>query len=269
LPCCADEIARCVSRAAGKRLARALGRRTFETSQLWPRLDTISCWADGSSAIPCAQLSALCPQAMIEPKGLLATEAAITLPWDGGVGCAPALTSAFIEFVGRDGEFLMAHELAEGSDYRIVVTTWGGLYRYDMGDLVRYVRREGAVPRLAFLGRAGLVSDMVGEKLTEAFVAGVLARLPIAAALIPRQAPRPHYELWLDDEIGSLDAAANVVEDGLRENPQYSYARAIGQLGACIPLWRPGFLAARNAARAAAGARMGDLKPTALILDEA
>lgn len=269
LPLCADEIRRRSSPAARSRLARALGQRRFDTAPLWPRLDTISCWADGGSASLARQLAGLCPQATIEPKGLLATEAAITTPWNGGVGSMPALTSTFIEFIGRDGEARMAHELDEGEDYRILVTTWGGLSRYEMGDLVRCLGYEGAAPRLVFLGREGLVSDMVGEKLDEAFVVGVLSRLSFAAALVPCRTPRPHYEIWLDDEATPLDAVAREVERGLSENPQYSYARAIGQLGACVPLSRPGYIAARNAARTLAGARIGDLKSTALILDEA
>ena len=234
---------------------------------LWPKLDTISCWADGSSSGFAARLAALCPQAMIEPKGLLATEAAITLPWDGGPGAVPALTSALVEFVDAAGVPLLAHQLEIDANYRVAVTTAGGLYRYDMGDLVRCVGRAGKVPRLTFLGRAALVSDMVGEKLEEAFVAGIFADLGLVAALVPRSGPVPHYELWLDDVAREPEGAAGAVEARLRADPQYAHARDLRQLGPLVILHKPGFSARRNEARAAAGARLGDLKHTAILLD--
>lgn len=72
-----------------------------------------------------------------------------------------------------------------------MITTAGGLYRYDLGDQIRCIGHQGATPRLVFEGRAGLVSDLVGEKLNEAFVAGVIARLPVAATLVPIAEPKP------------------------------------------------------------------------------
>ena len=255
-----------LSRAARTRLAAFLQDGGKDTSSLWPRLDTISCWNDGSSALFAARLAALCPQAQMEPKGLFATEAAITLPWGGKAGCVPALTSTFTEFIDDNGEARLAHEFHEGVQYRVVVTTPGGLYRYDMGDRVRCIGQEGEVARLVFEGRAGLTSDMVGEKLDEAFVARALSCLQCLAALSPKSSPRPHYELWLDATIDD-PAFAMQVEAALCQNPQYAYARKIGQLGQLVSLLKPGFVATRHLAKVSAGKRLGDMKHTSLMLD--
>ena len=113
-----------------------------------------------------------------------------------------------------------------------------------------------------FEGRAALVSDMVGEKLDEAFVAQVLAGLPVAAALVPAAVPRPHYELWLDGPAGEV---CPWIEAGLRANPHYAYARDLGQLGPLVAVVEPGFVSRRAVEQATAGLRLGDLKHSTLL----
>jgi hypothetical protein len=106
-----------------------------------------------------------------------------------------------------------------------------------------------------------LVSDMVGEKLEEAFVASALAQLPVAARLVAREIPSPHYELWLDVESRSqVESWSDQVEVALRRNPQYAYARRIGQLSALAPICKPGFWSTFDRP----GRRLGDIKSSVL-----
>jgi hypothetical protein len=267
LPEAERALAAGLTEPARRRLARALSGGRIDTTALWPALDTISCWADGASAVFSARLAFLCPQALVEPKGLLATEAAITLPWGGGRGNAPALTSAFIEFIDSAAEPRLAHQLEAGADYRVVITTMSGLYRYDIGDMLRCIGHDGVFPRLVFMGRGGLVSDLVGEKLDEAFVAEVFSDCGVIGFLVPKSAPNPHYELWLDQSDEKIEAAAQAVERRLRANPQYAYARDLRQLGPLTAVGRPGICAGRVLKRAREGHRLGDVKPTAILLD--
>lgn len=265
LPTCVDEVAARISPAARQRLARAVAGPELLPLRLWPRLDTISCWTDGSSSSFARRLGHDFPRSHIDPKGLLATEAAITVPWGEGSGAIPALTSTFVEFIDDGDASWMAHELVQGQGYRVVITTSGGLYRYDMGDRVRCLATNNGLPRLAFEGRCALVSDMVGEKLDEAFVAKVLAMLPVSAALLPHPDLKPHYELWLDGSPPSVEEALQVVEAGLCANPQYAYARRMEQLGALCAKVRPGFVAQTTAARVGEGRRLGDLKHISIL----
>lgn len=249
--------------AGRQRLARALAGPLPDTGRLWPRLDCISCWGDGPSVVYARQLATLFPHAAIEPKGLLATEAAITLPWGEGEGCVPALASAFLEFVDAQGEPHLCDALEPGRQYGVIVTTPGGLYRYAMGDVVECLSAAHSLPRLRFVGRAGLASDLVGEKLSEAFVAGVLAGLDWPAVLVGRSQP-PGYVLHI--EAGDLPAGlAAEVEARLCANPQYGHARRMGQLAPLQVAANRHLSAQLAAAGLAGGRRMGDLKPVALL----
>jgi len=200
----------------------------IDVERLWPSLAVISCWTDGPSRFFADKLQTLCPSVALDAKGLLATEAAVTVPYGGGEGALPALDSVFIEFIAATGQPLMSHELECGGDYRVVVTTPGGLYRYDLGDRVRCVGFEGSAPRLVFLGRAAEVSDLVGEKLDDAFVAEALRACGAPAALKPCRTPHPHYELWLDKRNLPTADLVVAVDRALRANPQYAYARDLG-----------------------------------------
>lgn len=265
LPRHADVVASRIEPHARHRLAKALKGSGVDTTWLWPRLDTISCWADGVSAVYARRLAETCPQAVLQAKGLMATEAAMTLPWGETPGCVPALASTVLEFATEDGEVRAAHELEKGACYRLIVTTHGGLYRYDMADVVRCIGFEHAAPRLVFEGRTACISDLVGEKLADVFVARVLSTLPRPAALHPRTGPKPHYELWIDDEKPPTQAIIAHVEEQLCRNPQYAYARRIGQLGPLVARGKPGFQADLNQDASRRGRRLGDLKPLAII----
>jgi hypothetical protein len=48
---------------------------------IWPKLQMISCWADGHAAASVPQLRALFPGVAIQAKGLVATEAIVTIPF--------------------------------------------------------------------------------------------------------------------------------------------------------------------------------------------
>jgi hypothetical protein len=67
-----------------------------------------------------------------------------------------------------------------------VLTTGGGLYRYRLGDVVEVVGFHRRCPMLRFLGRSGAVSDLVGEKLDESFVAAALDRVLQSHGISPR-----------------------------------------------------------------------------------
>ena len=263
LPGHAERILAGVTASTRDRLEQALSGPVVDTKRLWPQLACISCWTDGPSAGFAAQLSRLFPQATIDPKGLLATEAAITVPFGAAGFAVPAVTSCVIEFVDDTGETGLCDELADGEEYRIVLTTEGGLYRYAIGDVVRCVGHDCDVPQLQFVGRAGRSSDMVGEKLTEAFVSDVLASLRIAGCVVASNEPAG-YVLHMD-EMEDSAALARKVEQRLCDNPQYAHALRIGQLAPLRVVAGTNVASDGIAKGIASGRRMGDVKPLALI----
>ncbi|TPL03122.1 MULTISPECIES: GH3 auxin-responsive promoter family protein [unclassified Mesorhizobium] len=205
-----------------------------DLSAIWPRLDTISCWTDASSKGFAAELQALFPRAFMQSKGLMSTEAAVSVPYGDGAGSVLAAHSGFFEFIDESGDCRFAWQLEIGRTYRVVVSTGSGLYRYDTCDMVEVVGFSGDTPRLRFSGRAGVTVDMCGEKLSETFVASCLEliHVPTYALLAATTSPRPHYQLLVETSSEKpLDSTLpERLDRALAANPQYEYARRIGQL---------------------------------------
>jgi hypothetical protein len=248
------------------RITRALAKTPIATDEIWPRLNTISTWADGASAVYADHLRRLFPHVHVQPKGLMATEGIVSIPWGGTSGAVPALTSAFLEFVGEDGDYRLCHELHKDHEYSIIITTASGLYRYDLGDRVRCQRWADRTPRLEFIGRGGATSDLVGEKLTEHFVASAIRRIGYPACLIARTTPYPFYELLVEapSEV-FVPSFAAMIDKQLKTNPQYAYARALGQLGAVKGQIAQSLVTDFTQACTRNGTRLGDIKPPTLI----
>jgi len=205
-------------------------REHQDTRVLWPHLRLVSAWGDGAARGYARALARRLPQARFQPKGLLSTEGVVTVPGRDG---APQLAadSGFFEFIDHSGALLLAHQLAAGQSYEVVLTTAGGLYRYRTDDVVTCAGMADGLPLLHFAGRAGLVSDLVGEKLTEAFVAACLPPTEGFQMLVPCVGEVRGYALIVDAEQPVNRARlVDTMEQGLARNPQYAYARRIGQL---------------------------------------
>ncbi|HTM51518.1 MAG TPA: GH3 auxin-responsive promoter family protein [Bryobacteraceae bacterium] len=259
------------------RLAHDLPGRAAELRSgepLWPSLRLISCWTDANAAGPAAALAAMFPRARIQGKGLIATEGFVSFPLAGYQHCALAVRSHFLEFLPEGSEIpLMAHELDAGQRYRVVMTTGGGLYRYKLGDIVEVTGFVESCPLVRFLGRSGYISDWFGEKLNEAHVSRVMQDCFTGLGMTPRFAMlacEPEtpaaYVLYIDtpgpDEV--VERAAARIDEGLRENFHYSYARHLGQLEAVRVFRADAASEAYFGAGVQGGRRAGDIKPRAL-----
>src|SRR5262245_36628207 len=169
-----EEVRRAIRGRPQPHRAREL--RQLDPAQpcaLWPRLRVVSCWADAQSAWPAASLATHLPGALIQPKGLLATEGVISIPF---LGLHPlAVSSHFLEFADDAGRVWRADQLKLGGIYRVILSTGGGLWRYQLGDLVEVDAFVERTPSVKFLGRGHGVSDVCGEKLAEAFVTRAIA----------------------------------------------------------------------------------------------
>ncbi len=264
--------ARASCRAASDPIRAAELRRIgpADWPRWWPQLQVLSCWGEQAAESGYARLRNRVPGVLVQAKGLLATEAVVTIPF--GAHRPLAVTSHFFEFVDERGDIRRAHELARGERYEVVVTNGGGLWRYRLGDVVECTGHLRRTPSLRFLGRAGNVSDLRGEKLSEAFVAQTLRSLwpgeatPTYCALRARASNgTAGYELLVSAEamtIPSTELGASL-EVALGANPHYALARRLGQLEPVrvIPV-------ATDMARmelAAQRGRLGDAKPAVLL----
>jgi hypothetical protein len=239
--------------------------------RLWPRLALISAWGDGPAAVHVGALRRLFPGVAFQPKGLLATEAFVSIPFRGRHPLA--VTSHVLEFEDAEARAHPAWRLEPGGRYSVLVTTGGGLYRYRLGDRVEVTGLLEGTPCIRFLGKEDRVSDRAGEKLDEAFVAeaihGALEQCGLEASftlLAPEAgAHGTGYVLFISAARAAPPDLASVVERSLRANPQYAWAVDLGQLlpvsicevGAAAPARYVERLRER-------GARLGDVKPAAM-----
>jgi hypothetical protein len=236
-------------RSGELRAALRAGSPAAMHTQLWPALRLLSCWTDANSFGAAQDLARLFPQARMQGKGLLATEGFVSFPLHGHEGAALAICSHFLEFLPVDATGVcdtdhprLAHQLECGEKCSVVLTTGGGLYRYRLQDLIEVVGKVNGCPLIRFLGRQNYVSDWFGEKLNEVRVSGILRDVFRALDLSPAFAmlacdidpPAPGYVLYIECSAPEnvLKPAAASIDEQLRENFHYNYARQLGQLAA-------------------------------------
>jgi hypothetical protein len=232
----------------------------------WPNLRVISCWTDANAAAPAAHLAKLFPHARIQGKGLIATEGFISFPMSGQDGTALAIRSHFLEFIPVGSQTpLLAHELDEGQHYAVVISTGGGLYRYQLDDVIEVVGRVRQCPLIRFVGRQAHISDWFGEKLNEVFVAGVLhdaLGTSPSFAMLACDTDIRAYVLYIDGDIPE-EAAADI-DTRLRQSFHYDYARFLGQLQPLRISRVPRAAEIYQQFCMRSGQKAGDIKPLAL-----
>ncbi|TAK11643.1 MAG: GH3 auxin-responsive promoter family protein [Anaerolineae bacterium] len=244
----------------------------MEYEKIWPALKLISCWADGPSSLYVDRLRDNFPGTAFQGKGLIATEALVSFPLLGLDGAVLSINSHFYEFIPTEGgEPLLAHQLSKGQSYYVVVTTGGGLYRYQLHDVVRVVGFWEQLPCFQFVSKADHISDWFGEKLDERFVAQIARDIfaeygiePIFALLAPEDDPEGFlYVLYLESQFAP-EGLAGRLDQALRSNFHYDYCRKLGQLAALRVVQVSN--GASNYLRGceARGQRLGNIKPSIL-----
>lgn len=98
-------------------------------------------------------------------------------------GAILSIDSGFFEFIPveqwevEQPKTLLANEVKVGECYRILVTNYSGIYRYDIGDVVEVVGFYEQTPIIVFRHRRGGLLSSTTEKTTEFHVIGVMQRL--------------------------------------------------------------------------------------------
>ncbi len=259
-----------ISSEHATRLSDACSSFEPEWSKIWPNLRLISSWSDGPAATFAVELQRSFPHVAFQGKGLLATEAVISIPLAAARDPVLVPTACFYECRGEDQKIISAEDVQVGASYDLLITTRGGLYRYDIGDRILVTGFFGTAPMVRFLGRVG-TSDLCGEKLSEYFVGACLAKLPGYAVLAARQDPEDiGYELLADlswcQELLEEELIADL-EESLRKNPQYNLARMLGQLKPLTMRKIPDLIGSFQKSQVELGRRLGDIKPPVIVQD--
>jgi hypothetical protein len=140
----------------------------------WPNLRLIHTWTNGNCALVVPKLRPWFGESVpILDFGYLASELTGTDLLDKETnGSVIQVRNAFFEFTPCEEEdapktFLMAHQLEQGRRYFVYITTFSGLYRYDMNDILEVVGHFNQVPILKFIHKGKGITSLQGEKLSE------------------------------------------------------------------------------------------------------
>jgi len=203
-------------------------------NEVWPNLKMIGCWLGGSAGIYLRHFPEYFGDVITRDIGLIASECRMTIPVEDNTAAGVLeISSNYYEFVpveeidSPQPNVLGAHEIEEGCDYYILLTTSSGLYRYHIHDVVRCVGHYEQTPLISFLNKGSRFSNMTGEKLSEHQVAeaveGALSRLDLRLStytLTPCcDGEVPSYSLLIEEsdlpDQTSRQALAREVERGL------------------------------------------------------
>lgn len=254
---------------------------------LWPQLDLGICWR---SPMLQPYLDLLAPHfGPIAQRDyiMMASEGVMAIPIEDGRSGGPiAVGTHFYEFIPEeqyehsDPDVLLPHQLEVGRSYVLVLTNGSGLYRYDIGDVVRVTGFVKATPCVEFLHRAGATCSLTGEKLTEdqvtAAMSDVAAALDVAVesfTVAPAKSGFPRYvamvEFTQPPAREQLRAFVARFDEALEQrNVEYGSKRSSQRLAA-PELWvlASGAFQTRRKERLAGGTSDSQIKPTHLTRD--
>jgi hypothetical protein len=136
----------------------------------------------------------------------------MAIPIDDGRSGGPLAVGVHVyEFIPEeqaersDPDVLLPHQLEDGRTYVLVMSNGSGLYRYNIGDVVRVRGFAMRTPCIEFLHRAGSTCSLTGEKLTEdqvtmaiGDVAKALDLRVVGFTLAPAKGGFPRYVAYVE-----------------------------------------------------------------------
>jgi hypothetical protein len=220
---------------------------------VWPNLRVISCWKGGTMPLYLRKLPDVFGDCAIRDLGYMASEGRGGTPLvNSGAAGVLNVTSHFFEFIpveqrdDPDPDVLTADQLESNREYYVFFTTSGGLYRYDINDVVRVVDFYRNTPVIQFVRKGQGMTSITGEKLAESQVTDALLQvvpteglgLQHFTACVEWGEP-PRYSMYVEVDQGTtaeqLGRFATRMDQALCQlNIEYAAKRDSQRLGAPI-----------------------------------
>lgn len=170
---CLKGLLRPNSRRAHELARFAEQHTTLRPRDYWPDLQVIGCWKGGTIGLQLVKLDRwFSPDTPVRDLGHLASEAHCSIPIsDSGAGGLLAVHTNFYEFIREEERdkanprVLTCDELRPGESYYMLLTTAGGLYRYDINDIVKINGYYRNTPVIEFLRKGRDMANLSGEKV--------------------------------------------------------------------------------------------------------
>jgi len=238
-----------------KHAAKRLEALVEETGRLlprdyWPNLEFLSNWMGGTMRAYLRGYPEYFDQKPVRDVGLIASEGRMTIPIEDGTPAGVLdIRHHYFEFIpaedaeSADPQTIEAADLIVGKNYFILLSTAGGLYRYNIFDLVRCVGFHGEAPIVEFLNKGAHFSSLTGEKISEHQVVSAVESAQRTVGirlrsylLLPIWGDPPAYGLLVETsdlpEGETADRFNEAVEAQLRElNVEYAAKRDTLRLG--------------------------------------
>lgn len=210
----------------------------------WPDLAVVTTWHCGNTKVYLDKIKDSFPETTCQIEfGYFASECRAGLVMNGKDDTTLFAHMHHFEFINAEDlenenpEFLSLDQLEMGKRYCMYVTTYSGLYRYNMNDLIEVTGFNGTIPTIQFIQKVNGIVTLTGEKLHERqFIqavhdaeesTGLKTRFFIGFADAERSGYDFYYE-FSDRSVSQLQAEdfTKVVDQRLKEiNCEYEAKR--------------------------------------------
>jgi len=279
------------------RRAQELQRLLAEKGKLlpkdfWPHMQLIECWKGGMMRLYLKELETYFGNVPKRDIGCLSTEARCSIPLtDEGASGVLAIQTNFFEFIAKEDiahgskKTLLCNEIETGKEYFIIVTTAGGLYRYNIDDIVKVTGFYNKTPLIEFVQKGKGATSLAGEKLYESHVSeavskalektGLLIEFFCAVGRASSSGGLPYYDFMVEfsdpsPSNSSMKDFLVSVEEGLRkQDPGYTWSRNAQLLNSpVLMVIRKGDFEKYRLKKIANGAHDGQFKAPELTADQ-
>ena len=211
----------------------------------WPNMQILNTWKCGNTAVYLDKINGSFPEQMLHQEfGYFASECRFGLVLDDTVNTVLFPHFHYYEFVAEEElesenkHYLQLHELRAGKRYCPYVTTFAGLYRYNMNDLLEVGPSFCNTPTVHMIQKVNGIVTMTGEKLHERqFIeavhaaeekSGLMTKFFVGFADMEKSAYHFYYEFA--DQTTTQEQAENftkLVDEELKQtNIEYEAKRA-------------------------------------------
>lgn len=210
----------------------------------WPDFQLLTTWKCGNTHVYSEKFKTWFPEGISHPEfGYFSSECRFGLVMDGGSDTVLFPHMHYFEFVDFDDmdnpnpKFLQAHELQKGKKYLVYITTYSGIYRYNMNDVIEVTGFYGTIPTIQFIQKINGIVSMTGEKLSESqFIeavkkaeseTGIKSRFYVGFAVLEES----RYHFYIDFADGNItqeqaDSFGKAIDAALKkENVEYEAKR--------------------------------------------
>ncbi|MDI3536598.1 MAG: hypothetical protein PWP30_1080 [Eubacteriaceae bacterium] len=130
---------------------------SFPILEIWPGFTVIACWQSSSTGRVARSFKSRIPEKIrFLEWGYGASEGKFNIPDLIGDPAGPfADFGYFFEFLPLgSAKPKLLHELEENKAYELIITSYSGLYRYNLKDIIWVKEIKGKMPRIQFLSKA-------------------------------------------------------------------------------------------------------------------